>query len=448
MSNQRNNDTEIIRGDPSKGFFVSMITRDIDLDECILDLVDNCVDGAIRTISRNGTTVDDRDYSKFFVKILFNKDHFSIQDNCGGIPIGTAKKYAFRFGKPDDAPKDPVHSIGLYGIGMKRALFKMCNQFLISSSTSDGSFDVNVDIPKWRKEKAWDFVMSNIKYNLKKKGKGGTLIVANNLHDGISRSFEDPIFLKLLFTSIQRDYAYILKLGLTIFVNEHKVRSKIPTLKLGKDLAPLRISKKIRGVDIEITAGLGASPPADDSPGANLPEGDYYGWYVVCNDRVVLSADRSRLTGWGQSLSGIPSWHPQYLGFIGVVRFNANDPKKLPWTTTKRGIDYDDPVYQSALSIMNDATRQFIDYTNKRSGQIKEVKTAERAAKSVAIWDVPKRKTLKVPKSVTVYTTKIQFTKPDSEIQKLGKALGIRRVSGKSVGQAAFDYAYKREVEE
>ncbi|GAB8979638.1 hypothetical protein OkiPb01104_48070 [Escherichia coli] len=35
---------------PSKRFFVSMLTRDIDLNDAILDLLDNCVDGALRTI--------------------------------------------------------------------------------------------------------------------------------------------------------------------------------------------------------------------------------------------------------------------------------------------------------------------------------------------------------------------------------------------------------------
>ena len=33
---------------PTKQFFVSMLTRDISLADAILDLVDNCLDGALR----------------------------------------------------------------------------------------------------------------------------------------------------------------------------------------------------------------------------------------------------------------------------------------------------------------------------------------------------------------------------------------------------------------
>jgi hypothetical protein len=37
-----------IYGGPTKRFFVSMLTRDIELKDAILDLLDNCVDGAMR----------------------------------------------------------------------------------------------------------------------------------------------------------------------------------------------------------------------------------------------------------------------------------------------------------------------------------------------------------------------------------------------------------------
>ncbi len=35
-----------INAEPTKGFFVDMITRDISLEQAVLDLVDNSVDGA------------------------------------------------------------------------------------------------------------------------------------------------------------------------------------------------------------------------------------------------------------------------------------------------------------------------------------------------------------------------------------------------------------------
>ena len=40
---------------PVKSLFVSMLTRDIQLEDAILDLLDNCVDGILRSKGTNGT---------------------------------------------------------------------------------------------------------------------------------------------------------------------------------------------------------------------------------------------------------------------------------------------------------------------------------------------------------------------------------------------------------
>src|SRR4051794_40593306 len=42
-------DQDKAHANPTKRFFVRMITRDITLDDCILDLIDNSVDGAWRS---------------------------------------------------------------------------------------------------------------------------------------------------------------------------------------------------------------------------------------------------------------------------------------------------------------------------------------------------------------------------------------------------------------
>jgi hypothetical protein len=40
---------EPVNASPVKSFFVHMLTRDIGLEEAILDLLDNCVDGILRS---------------------------------------------------------------------------------------------------------------------------------------------------------------------------------------------------------------------------------------------------------------------------------------------------------------------------------------------------------------------------------------------------------------
>ena len=119
---------EIVHAQPTKEFFVRMIVKDISLEDCILDLVDNCLDGANGDIAEaenvrreagenlalrpgaqgggeltpNGTQADsttDKRYEGYWTELTLNEDVFSIRDNCGGISIEEAKNYAFRFGR-------------------------------------------------------------------------------------------------------------------------------------------------------------------------------------------------------------------------------------------------------------------------------------------------------------------------------------------------------------
>ncbi|MEH2465297.1 ATP-binding protein [Nostoc sp.] len=131
-----------VNASPTKNFFVEMLTRDIDLEDSILDLLDNCVDGIQRIIKDSQSS--DKPYQNFWAKITFSSERFKIEDNCGGIPP-EAQHYAFRMGRPTDIINGNTYTIGTYGIGMKRAIFKMgCSSEIISKTEND-SFKVTIN---------------------------------------------------------------------------------------------------------------------------------------------------------------------------------------------------------------------------------------------------------------------------------------------------------------
>lgn len=60
------------QGAPTKEFFVGMLTRDIELSDAILDLLDNCLDGVIRQkreVDRNST----KNYYEGFFHIFLSR---------------------------------------------------------------------------------------------------------------------------------------------------------------------------------------------------------------------------------------------------------------------------------------------------------------------------------------------------------------------------------------
>ena len=133
-----------VSGSPVKSFFVTMLTRDIELEDAILDLLDNCVDGLLRTLRPSRRK---RPYAGKRVYITFSDDLFTISDNCGGIPW-RLHNYAFRLGRPEGATPTPQQagSVGVYGIGMKRAIFKMGQHCLISTQNGSDRYEVDINL--------------------------------------------------------------------------------------------------------------------------------------------------------------------------------------------------------------------------------------------------------------------------------------------------------------
>ena len=135
-------ETTIVKVDasPAKAFFVEMITRDIELQDAILDLLDNCIDG----VRRLGRTRGEHPYQGYHAHITFSEDEFVIEDNCGGIPYDVAQRYAFMMGRPAEYAGGKAGTIGVYGIGMKRAIFKMGRSCVVFSDTQQKAFEVEI----------------------------------------------------------------------------------------------------------------------------------------------------------------------------------------------------------------------------------------------------------------------------------------------------------------
>jgi hypothetical protein len=113
------------RGLATKDFFVGMLTRDIELSDAILDLLDNCLDGIVRQKKEANKNQNPQFYKGYYSTLTIMQDKFIIEDNCGGIPREITEKYAFRMGRSSDKIDDDLPTVGIYGIGMKRAIFKI-----------------------------------------------------------------------------------------------------------------------------------------------------------------------------------------------------------------------------------------------------------------------------------------------------------------------------------
>ena len=460
------NDVLPVKATPHKRFFIDMITRDISLEACVLDLIDNSVDGATRSsddkpakarapkphpLSSGGTR-----YMGYTINVQYSSSSLRIGDNCGGISVEIATAYAFNFGRNPSEHTDAgtEAGIGIYGIGMKRALFKMGRQFDIQSHTNNNAFVLEVNVDKWAVDaQNWDLELRIAKRPTKKPG---TTIEVDKLRTGVAQEFETTGFTTRLIDATARTYAAFLDQGLAIRINRIPVKATGFTFLDGKGFRPLheRLSEqtavppgKVKKVDVEIWAGAASGSGFSRPDVGEDDDTSLWGWYVLCNNRVVLSADKSERTGWG--LAPFPQWHPQYNGFIGIVSFRSDEPYALPWTTTKNDIDIDNPIYRKVRGRMQTATREYIRYSRVRKANPEGAKKIERAASSIRLAELSKVQPMKTPlvPGTTKGTVNVAYQKQKRQIAKAAAAFGDPSLSASQVGIKTFDYYYGNEVE-
>lgn len=441
-----------IDAEPTKGFFVEMLTRDIGLEQAVLDLVDNSIDGAKGLIGSGEKPFEGRK-----IALEFSRESFRIVDNCGGFTSEAARTYAFKFGKPTGSPRTP-HSIGQFGVGMKRALFKFGHQFSVRSATIDDAWAVNVNVPEWETQSGWRFPWAPfVPDENVSPTSPGTEIIVRELRTEVGLKFSTKIFENAIHQLIKSKHRQFIAGGLEIKVNGHHVDATSLYLLVSEDTSfrPGIQEFVIKDdseeeIKVRIIVGVGQSSP---------PQA---GWYVVCNGRVVLEADRRAVTGWGlieeQSKSVvIPNYHNQFSRFRGIVTFDSNDSVRVPWNTTKTDVDQDNPIWQKTFGRMTELMRPVIDFLNELDADIDEhtrehspllayvskVTTVKaEALPTTSIFTAPPRGSLyRGPKTV-----KIQYAKPVDEVRLLMKELEVS--SAKAVGEKTFELIYESMVGE
>jgi hypothetical protein len=371
---------EDIEASPVKSFFVNMLTRDIRLEEAILDLLDNCVDGILRNTKIKKTAA--KPYDGFFAEIKFSKNDFSIFDNCGGIPPSELG-YAFKMGRPKEREEGPAGGVGVYGIGMKRAIFKLGRHALISTQHHGDRREIEIQ-PDWLDDEAnWSL---HVNSGIKTKH-DGTEIFVSKLHKGISEKFgaDEADFQATLETMVSTHYAFIIDKGFEVKINGTSVVpfptrfvfNKKPAGKTSAAIQPfIWTTKTSGGVEVFLTIGFTRPLPSAEEVESELEHTKRStvnaGWTILCNDRAVVYCDRTELTGWGEA--GVPRYHTQFIAISGIVEFKAANPALLPTTTTKRGIDASSRLYLQVKNKMREGMKIFTDYTNRWKGQEEEAK--------------------------------------------------------------------------
>ncbi|RDS92549.1 ATP-binding protein [Pseudomonas fluorescens] len=352
---------------PSKEVVVDSLIRDISIEACIFDLVDNCIDAARDTIYKLDKTLSHEkpppSYEKFKIDITTNGDHFIISDNCGGITQLDLATSVLRFGQRSSHDS----GIGVFGVGLNRAIFKLGRLINLDSDTGIERCTLDLDTIEYIKDDDWDLPATK----LPTQKKIGTTLTIEKISSETSRKFSDKGWQQAFSYETGRRYGKFIEKGLEININGSAIESQLVRIRSNSNYETDRKFFKLSD-DISVHIEVGQheqhkfSAEADSERNNSRELTPQYGWTIFCNDRAVIVSDQSWKTGWNGK------FHSQFYGFVGNVNFYCSNPEKLPWSTTKTDVDLNNPAYQTTLEEMKKFSTKWRAFSEK----VKDMKRA------------------------------------------------------------------------
>lgn len=439
--------TDYANARPTKHFFFEMFTRDISLEDCVLDLIDNSVDSLVKTknINISSDILSQRAAPKSAkslpeISVTCSDSEIAIVDACGGIPVELAKNDLFSFGHHEGFKGG---QLGAYGVGLKRALFKIGNKFEMSSFTNGSGFRAHLDdVRGWSSQDKnlddWQIPLEPLR-RTQSDPRNGTEIRITDLHESVRRRMKSGSFADELYNDAAQTYCLFLDRYVRATVNKRTVEPLVFPLGESKEVQAARDEFKEDGVTVSLMASVAEKPWTTESAG----------WYILCNGRVVVPAEKTELTGWTTPTV----FHDKYRGFLGLAFFQSSDPLKLPWTTTKRNVNRESIVFQTALGRMKNLARPILKALSSfYPPDVTELPPSRDLVTRVEAVDIrkvaarrPSDFKLERIKPYVSTTVKVQFDAPKDDIERARKALRKPRMSAGDVGRYALEYFMKRE---
>ena len=330
---------------------------------------------------------------------------------------------------------------------MKRALFKLGRYFEVATTTKEISYRITIDVDDWlRQPDTWLFPiveMSSLDNRLSER-EPGTDITIMELTEESRKWLATPYNVANLKTEISRRHQHHIDNGLTISLNGVSIPpSQLEFLVSGSPLLQPAFREYDRNdVHVRILAGVGTSIPREA------------GWYVYCNGRMVLDADRSRTTGWGEPRM-MPSFHNQYARFRGATFFDSANPALLPWNTTKDDVDEGMPIFAEAYGLMVTVMQPVIRFLDAMDRELDEpeesrvlLKLVDNSAYLRPIVNLSRSDVFRyqtppplIPSTEPLIS--IQYQKPVWLVEAVKKSLRVQ--SARAAGEKTFDYYVDQE---
>ena len=303
----------------------------------------------------------------------------------------------------------------------------------------------------------WEFDFEEYEENLKLSVEEvGTKITISSLYQSVAEDFDLDTFITQLSEEIREAHMYNIEKGLKITLNGFPIQKREILLACSEQISPAFRTRKIADEKITVKMYAGVAYKKPDSSRWNPKDA---GWYIFCNNRLILGADRTFVTGWGENNGrSVPTYHNDYASFRGYVFFESEDSYLLPWNTTKTGVDTNAASFRAIrndLINMMKPVIQFLRALRKEQSddtlEERILETAIDTSTALSLKDISNNDVFQYPlpgtttRSSSPYKS-IKYVKHIDQINLVKKELGLS--TNKEVGEKTFEYFWKMEFEE
>jgi hypothetical protein len=427
-----------------KEFFIDMFTRDISLEDCVLDLIDNSIDSYLRKHDISiaqlifGSDPNETKRAPGKIEVTCDNRQIKVVDKCGGIPRKRAVDEIFCFGHDR---RDEAGKLGAYGVGMKRALFKIGNKFDIVSKTATEGFEVSLRVDDWAKEKDWRVPIKFVD-GANSESQACTSITISELHEEVALRISGGGVPNNILDDAATTYPYFLNRCVRLRINATDVPPK--DIALGESdgvVAAARENFSYDGVRVNLVATI--------APGQRTTE--EAGWNILCNGRAVVRANKGDLTGWGSDLA---SYQPKYRSFVGLASFESDQPLSLPWTTTKRDINRESAAFIHTRNLMVTMSKPILTFLNRQypsdvASEVGDIRDAVGGVKAVSFREIASKPSAgfayTAPKKKEKKSDWVRFQASIASLDKIRRHLRRPSMSASEVGRHTLAHYLKTE---
>ncbi|WP_134668626.1 ATP-binding protein [Halorussus marinus] len=334
---------------PTKDAYTA-IKADVDENAAVKELIDNSIDNGRRQNRDNVT-----------VKVRYETDSngtptLIIEDDSGGLK---PEELSMVFALGESEKDDIEGSIGAFGIGAKKALMCLGNEFTIRSRHTDASTGYEYTVGQsWLADSdEWTVPVDEVELE-----SGTTEIeirdlnfdwtdVRGRLEDDLSQTYElhlrgkTSVTLRLLFPDEETSGLEPLHPPTRPSYSYAPWDGLYPRRYDGIILEPDHVSTPVH---MSVEVGL-----------LSTGDGDEAGIDWVCQERVVERANRDAVSGFDEELPQFDlSKHKRLKGRVEL--YTEGDASEMPWNSDKSRIHARHPVTEAARDVLRKVVKRYM----------------------------------------------------------------------------------------